>query len=114
MLSTLSRHNFCRYIGEFVGGKKEGFGRLLCGDGRIYEGEFLQDRKHGIGLYLTEAGELHEGEFVKDRIKESCVLKTIQMDSHATKSLLEHLDSEEKQQEQIAKLIDTANRRSSA
>eukprot|EP00210_Caulerpa_lentillifera_P000373 g366.t1 len=103
----LKRHN--KYIGEFVEGKKEGFGRLFYGDGAIYEGEFFQDEKHGLGLYLTVSGEIYKGEFINDRMTKSSILKTIPMESQSINSLLDHLDHSKEQDEMITKLLDLAN-----
>ena len=39
------------YDGNFVNGKKEGFGRLKVENDGTYEGEFVNDMFHGQGKY---------------------------------------------------------------
>lgn len=37
------------YLGEFREGVREGKGRLVCGDGSVYNGEFVGDLPQGVG-----------------------------------------------------------------
>jgi hypothetical protein len=44
-----------KYVGEWLGGKKHGFGRLVFKDGSYYEGGFSDGLYHGNGtLFLTD------------------------------------------------------------
>lgn len=66
---TLSEHRVAgrlvvgwRYQGEFRGGRREGHGLLIDGEGGVYEGSFLSDRFDGKGVLRTPIL-IYEGEF---------------------------------------------------
>ena len=44
-------HERVKYQGQFVHGKKEGYGVLTWRDGGIYKGEFKNDQQSGWGTY---------------------------------------------------------------
>lgn len=44
-----------------------GRGRLIHGDGDVYEGDWLDDRSHGFGRYIHFNGATYEGEWHSDR-----------------------------------------------
>ena len=50
-----------KYIGNFVGDKKEGTGRYEWPNGNVYEGEWLEDQRSGEGSFAWANGESYEG-----------------------------------------------------
>ena len=40
-----------RFLGEYLNGKKEGFGVYVWGDGRRYEGFWKEGKQHGDGIF---------------------------------------------------------------
>ena len=53
-----------QYIGQVDSlGKKDGFGRLTCNGGNIYEGQFKNDMLHGYGRFIYQNGGYFIGEY---------------------------------------------------
>nr|XP_055162807.1 MORN repeat-containing protein 1 isoform X2 [Nyctereutes procyonoides] len=58
-------NSFFRYEGEWKGGKKHGWGKLLFKDGSYYEGEFVDGEITGEGCRLwASSGNTYSGQFV--------------------------------------------------
>jgi hypothetical protein len=58
-----------KYEGQFLNGKKDGFGKLTYArdDQRVYYiGEFKDDKRHGNGKLEWRDGSVYEGEFEDD------------------------------------------------
>lgn len=51
---------WCRYEGQWVAGKKDGFGHFKMEDGSQYEGNFRKNRFHGFGKLTTKTGDSYE------------------------------------------------------
>lgn len=50
-----------KYTGEWLDGKKHGFGTFVYGNGAKYEGEWIQDQRDGRGTYwIKEHGKLRK------------------------------------------------------
>lgn len=47
-----------KYEGQFLFGKKHGWGKFTWGDLSYYEGEYKNDEKHGEGKLFTKKGKL--------------------------------------------------------
>ncbi|XP_052061458.1 MORN repeat-containing protein 1-like isoform X4 [Mytilus californianus] len=59
-------NQYFRYEGEWVKGKKHGFGKLLLKDGTYYEGQFNQGEITGTGFkFFSETKCKYKGQFVK-------------------------------------------------
>jgi S1-C subfamily serine protease len=54
------------YIGEWKGGKKDGYGMFISKYGH-YVGDWKQDRKHGFGTLSLKSGHKHTGKWVNDK-----------------------------------------------
>ncbi len=52
-----------KYEGEFINGKRHGFGKLIYPDGLEYEGDFIDDRQEGYGTYIFPDGRRYVGQF---------------------------------------------------
>ena len=72
-LNTGKRHGRGKYVypnkafsyeGEYLHGKKHGFGRFEIKGHSYYEGEFSEDEVTGKGLQVYENGSTYEGDFV--------------------------------------------------
>ena len=56
------------YEGDFINGKREGFGKYIDKNGDVYEGQWLNGKKHGEGKIFYKNGDLlYEGDFVKGK-----------------------------------------------
>lgn len=56
-----------RYVGNFMAGRREGFGKIIWQDGVTYTGKWRYDqRSEGEMLFAT--GMKFQGQFYKDRI----------------------------------------------
>ncbi|CAD7964388.1 unnamed protein product [Amoebophrya sp. A120] len=56
-----------QYDGQWVNGKKSGFGQEIWFDDRTrYIGQFENGLKHGQGKYIWRSGNIYEGEFEDD------------------------------------------------
>jgi hypothetical protein len=54
------------YVGDFVGGRREGQGQLSWSNGDVYKGEWRFDLYHGRGVFtLAKKGEIFEGVFAQ-------------------------------------------------
>jgi hypothetical protein len=55
------------YIGDFVGGKRHGKGKLIfTTSGDVYEGDWQHDKMNGKGKYIyADSGKVFEGEYVE-------------------------------------------------
>ena len=54
------------YIGEFIAGQPNGFGRALYGTKAYYMGHFREGKPHGFGNW-TNGVNRYEGEFVEGK-----------------------------------------------
>ncbi len=55
---------YLEYEGIFVGGVREGYGRLFISDRQIYEGMFINGVPEGIGKLMDYYGKItYEGQF---------------------------------------------------
>ncbi len=67
---TLASGNTILYSGEFLNGKKHGYGEEIIpevnGSDR-YVGQFREGRRHGRGIYYFANGGKYEGELVRDQ-----------------------------------------------
>nr|XP_054772682.1 LOW QUALITY PROTEIN: radial spoke head 10 homolog B-like [Lytechinus pictus] len=59
-----------QYIGDFVYGKRHGYGVFLYANGAKYEGEWMNDKKSGRGVFTFKNGRIFDGIFVDDRMAE--------------------------------------------
>lgn len=55
------------YVGEWLNGKRDGFGIVTWDDGAKFIGYFLNDLANGLGKQLHKGGEVYFGEWVNDR-----------------------------------------------
>ncbi|XP_019316683.2 MORN repeat-containing protein 1 isoform X6 [Panthera pardus] len=60
-------NSFFRYEGEWKGGKKHGYGRLVDRDGQAYWGWFHDNQRHGQGHMVFRNGDEYEGDWVRDQ-----------------------------------------------
>lgn len=49
------------YEGEYVKGKREGYGTYTFPDGEKYEGQWFQDQQHGKGIYYFRTTTVNDG-----------------------------------------------------
>jgi len=57
-----------RYEGEFVHGKRHGYGAFFYANGAYYRGEWKDHMKHGQGRHTFEDGTVYDGSFEEDRM----------------------------------------------
>lgn len=50
-------------------GKGSGIGSRVYDDGDVYEGEFVDGRRHGWGKYVESTGNCYTGPYVKDKME---------------------------------------------
>ncbi len=50
-------------LGDFVRGKKHGFGTYTWKDGRLYDGPFFEGKQHGVGKYIAVGGKTKIGKW---------------------------------------------------
>lgn len=55
------------YRGNFIDGKKEGFGIYTWSTGSTYEGNWKNDNKNGYGVYKNKEGFIYEGEYLEGK-----------------------------------------------
>ncbi|XP_060029212.1 radial spoke head 10 homolog B isoform X1 [Erinaceus europaeus] len=58
------------YVGEFVSGCRQGYGKFFYASGAMYEGEWVSNKKHGLGRMTFKNGHVYDGPFSSDRIAE--------------------------------------------
>ena len=51
------------YIGEFKNGLFEGKGQLTDKKGNVFDGNFIKGKKDGFGVIITNKGEKIEGKY---------------------------------------------------
>jgi hypothetical protein len=54
------------YTGEYKAGKRDGFGKAVLRNGKIYEGTFQDGKMHGHGVYQTKTT-TYAGDFQNNR-----------------------------------------------
>ena len=54
------------YEGDWIKGKRHGFGALHVKGSGIYHGNFVENLKHGLGEFKYDSGEIYYGEFKQD------------------------------------------------
>ncbi|XP_071962232.1 radial spoke head 10 homolog B-like [Antedon mediterranea] len=59
-----------QYIGQFVYGKRHGYGTFYYANGAKYEGEWENNMKNGRGVFTFKNGRVFEGIFHDDRMVE--------------------------------------------
>ena len=67
---TLANGNTIVYSGEFLNGKKHGYGEEIIPDANgsdRYVGQFREGRRHGRGVYYFANGGKYDGEIVRDQ-----------------------------------------------
>ncbi|KAI8894714.1 hypothetical protein BC833DRAFT_603866 [Globomyces pollinis-pini] len=72
-LNRIRDHQFpCEnmYKGNWVDGKRHGFGIFYYSDGSRYEGNWKENKKEGQGVYISSNGRVYNGIFINDKIKE--------------------------------------------
>jgi hypothetical protein len=55
------------YEGQWVGPKRDGFGRQVWPDGAQYEGYWRNDRANGKGKFIHTDGDVYEGDWLDDK-----------------------------------------------
>lgn len=55
------------YVGEFINGRKEGFGRYYFKNGNIYNGQWHENHMHGKGSMKFKSGDFYEGAWYHDQ-----------------------------------------------
>lgn len=55
------------YEGEWLNGKRDGFGVLNWKDGNVFKGYFINDMSNGLGRQHHKTGEIYFGQWVNDR-----------------------------------------------
>ena len=55
------------YIGQWVGGFRDGFGKQSWPDGACYEGNWKDNRACGQGKFIHIDGDVYEGNWVNDK-----------------------------------------------
>lgn len=53
--------DYCRYVGDFVNGKYEGFGKYRHFNGEYYTGYWKNNYRHGEGTIIYENGDIYSG-----------------------------------------------------
>ena len=57
--------NAPRYEGEFVNGKKQGYGKCTFSDGSTFEGNIVENECTGLGIYIwKQFGTKYIGEWL--------------------------------------------------
>jgi hypothetical protein len=68
-------HSGGSFEGNFVNGKRTGFGIARYKNGDVYEGDFLSGRRSGRGLFKFASGSTYEGDFIDGIFSGRGVLK---------------------------------------
>ncbi len=56
------------YIGEFKDDERNGNGKLVWKSGEVYEGEFVDGLRSGNGTNFYARGEKYEGQWINDKL----------------------------------------------
>jgi hypothetical protein len=72
------------YEGNFIDGKREGYGVFYYADGSRYKGQWSNNQKHGIGEYCTPSGVIQRSIFENDRIVKNFPEEEISVDKNPT------------------------------
>jgi len=70
------------YIGEFINGKKEGYGTIIYNNGTKYEGYFKNDKHDGFGKLIQLDGEMFVGEWKEGKINGNGIRQHINGDKY--------------------------------
>ena len=70
-----------RYEGEWKDHKASGHGKFIHADGDIYEGMWLNDKANGYGIYIHQNGAKYQG-YWKDDLQHGLGVETWQDSSH--------------------------------
>ena len=70
------------YIGQFVNGKKEGYGNIIYNNGTKYEGYFKNDKHEGFGKLIQPDGEMFVGEWKEGKINGNGIRQHINGDKY--------------------------------
>ncbi|CAD8074541.1 unnamed protein product [Paramecium primaurelia] len=65
-LSVILLPNGAQYEGEWLEGKRDGYGKQSWPDGSIYEGEWKEDKSCGKGKLIHADGDVYDGDWVDD------------------------------------------------
>jgi len=66
------------FIGEFIHGKRHGYGRLQLHPNRgSYSGEYVNDRKHGLGTLMLKDGSCYHGLFQNGKMEGHGTLRDV-------------------------------------
>lgn len=66
------------YEGEWLGGFRDGQGKMTWSDGAYYEGNWKDNHAHGKGKFVHSIGDIYEGEWIRDK---ACGLGTYKSQS---------------------------------
>ena len=53
-----------KYSGQFLEGKRHGFGKIYYSDGSVYRGNWTQNKEDGFGQFIWAKGSKFEGYWV--------------------------------------------------
>ena len=59
--------NGTTYMGDFVKGKSEGYGKVVFKNGDVYEGQYLEGEMQGKGKYTFKNGDIYEGDYQNNK-----------------------------------------------
>lgn len=62
----ITLNNKAKYLGELLGGKKDGHGEQVWQDGSRYEGQWANDQANGYGKMVHADGNVYEGNWLND------------------------------------------------
>ena len=67
-LNTIIWKNGDRYVGESKDGKMHGKGTYYCANGEIYNGDWVNGKRTGYGLYNWPNGDQYNGQFKHNKM----------------------------------------------
>lgn len=67
---SVSTYGETKYSGATLNGRPHGYGKMVYGDGKIYEGNFVDGLRDGQGKLTMPSGEYFVGLFFRDSITE--------------------------------------------
>ena len=73
---------YSRYEGDYVNGKRQGYGVLVFTGGVRYQGNFKDDLFDGTGVWSTIKGDRYDGEFVAGKFHGKGIWVTAQGDRY--------------------------------